>query len=139
MSKRDEAYELFAQGKLIGDPEIWALGLEESTQNKYYHDWLKSQGPETEPEVVTEPGAEPAGEPAEEPAAEPAAEPAEEPTGEPVEVISLEPLQHFAFEGRIYSKRRVHGGGVNGVSIEGDKVIALPPDTLVTSVKPIEE
>lgn len=49
-------------------------------------------------------------------------------------VVSLEPLQLFQYKRRVYGKHRVHHGGVTCVSIEGDKVITLTPDTLVKPV-----
>lgn len=52
-------------------------------------------------------------------------------SGQLVKVSSLETLQLFEFKGHIYSKRRVCAGGVTGLSEKGDKLIRLPPDTLV--------
>lgn len=40
MSKRDEAFELFAQGKKPGDPELAALELKRKSIRKYYNQWL---------------------------------------------------------------------------------------------------
>lgn len=50
MSKKDEAFELFAQGKGPKDPEVAALGLAESSRVKYHRLWLKHNKP-VEPEV----------------------------------------------------------------------------------------
>lgn len=41
VSKKAEAFELFAQGKEPGDPELEALGLATSTITKYYREWKK--------------------------------------------------------------------------------------------------
>jgi len=54
--------------------------------------------------------------------------------GESVKVVSLETLQLFIHNKHTYSKHRVHGGGVTGVSIEGNKVIVLPPHTMVQPI-----
>lgn len=39
VSKKDEAFKLFAQGKEPGDPELEALGLAPSTIKKYFGLW----------------------------------------------------------------------------------------------------
>jgi hypothetical protein len=54
--------------------------------------------------------------------------------GKEVEISSLGTLQSFKYQGKVYTKRKVHPGGVNALSIKGDKLIRLPPDTLVTSI-----
>jgi hypothetical protein len=54
--------------------------------------------------------------------------------GKQVELSSLDTLQFFNYQGKIYSKRRTRPGGVSALSKKGDKLITLPPDTLVTPV-----
>lgn len=39
VSKKDRAFELFAQGKTPDDPELEALGLAPSTIKKYFGLW----------------------------------------------------------------------------------------------------
>ena len=53
MSKRDEAFELFGQGKLLTDPEVKALGLKTDSAKKYYRLWKQSAG--IEPVATAEP------------------------------------------------------------------------------------
>jgi len=52
--------------------------------------------------------------------------------GEEVELSSLGTLQLFLYQGHIYSKRKVQSAGIKALSQEGDELITLPPDTLVT-------
>jgi hypothetical protein len=52
--------------------------------------------------------------------------------GKEVELSSLDTLQAFDYKGVTYRKRRVHGGGITCLSIEGNKLLTLDPDTLVT-------
>lgn len=42
VSKKDEAFKLFAQGKEPDDPELEALGLAPSTIKKYFNLWKTS-------------------------------------------------------------------------------------------------
>lgn len=46
MSKKDEAFELFSQGKNNKDPEVEALGLSEESARKYYNLFKKVQAKE---------------------------------------------------------------------------------------------
>lgn len=39
VSKKDEAFKLFTEGKELGDPELEALGLAPSTIKKYFSLW----------------------------------------------------------------------------------------------------
>lgn len=48
MSKKDEAFELFSQGKALDSPEVAALGLAEASVKRYYRLW-KQLSPESEP------------------------------------------------------------------------------------------
>jgi len=41
MAKRDQAFELFSQGKKPNDPELEALGLKKESQKRYFSDWRK--------------------------------------------------------------------------------------------------
>lgn len=50
MSKKEEAFALFSQGKAIKDPEVEVLGLAPRTNAKYYRLW-KQLNPE--PAVAT--------------------------------------------------------------------------------------
>ncbi len=47
MSKKDEAFELFAQGKTNKDPEVEDLGLSEESARKYYRLWKTAQAKES--------------------------------------------------------------------------------------------
>lgn len=55
--------------------------------------------------------------------------------GEEVELSSLGTLQLFVYQGRKYSKRRVLSVGIKALSVKGDALITLSPDTLVKPVK----
>ena len=44
MSKKDEAFELFSQGKRPSSPEVKALGLSAKTRYNYYQEWKRSNG-----------------------------------------------------------------------------------------------
>lgn len=44
MSKKEEAFELFSQGKRPSSPEVKALGLSAKTRYNYYQEWKKSNG-----------------------------------------------------------------------------------------------
>lgn len=39
VSKKDEAFELFSQGKTPDDPEVKALGLKPESAKKYFRLW----------------------------------------------------------------------------------------------------
>lgn len=106
-NKRDQAFELFNQGKQPSDPGVVALGIKTRTARDYYNKWKKTQS-------SPGPGAGP------------------EPGGNEVEISSLGTLQLFMYEGCIYSKRKVQSGGIKALTQEGDALITLPPDTLVT-------
>ena len=47
MSKKDEAFELFAQGKTNKDPEVGDLGLSKESGRKYYNLWKTAQARES--------------------------------------------------------------------------------------------
>jgi len=53
-------------------------------------------------------------------------------TGKEVAISSLGTLQLFMYQGRTYTKRRPHSGGIRALSQKGDELITLPPGTLVT-------
>ena len=44
MSKKEEAFELFSQGKRPSSPEVKALELSAKTRYNYYQEWKKSNG-----------------------------------------------------------------------------------------------
>ncbi|KKN16300.1 hypothetical protein LCGC14_0977260 [marine sediment metagenome] len=46
MSKKDEAFELFAQGKTNTAPEVGALELSKESGRRYYHLWKKARAHE---------------------------------------------------------------------------------------------
>ena len=46
MSKKDEAFELFAQGKTNNDPEVEALSLSKDSARKYYNLWKTARAHE---------------------------------------------------------------------------------------------
>lgn len=75
--------------------------------------------PEASPAEVEEPEA------SREPAAE--EEPEAVASGQDVEFSSLPILGRFRYEGHIYTRRR----GNRGLSEKGNKLITLPPDTIV--------
>jgi hypothetical protein len=54
--------------------------------------------------------------------------------GEEVAISSLSTLQLFKHQGRVFSKRKVTGAGIKALSIKGNKLIMLSPETLVTPV-----
>jgi hypothetical protein len=56
-------------------------------------------------------------------------------TDKGVAISSLDTLQHFQYQGKVYSKRKVTPAGVKALSQKGDKLITLSPDTLVTPIK----
>lgn len=41
MSKKEESFKLFDQGKKPSDPEVRALGLKKGTPQKYFNIWSK--------------------------------------------------------------------------------------------------
>lgn len=53
MTKRDEAFGLFGNGKLPNDPEVKALGLKTDSAKKYYRLWSRERG--IEPVATAEP------------------------------------------------------------------------------------
>jgi hypothetical protein len=54
--------------------------------------------------------------------------------GKEVELSSLGTTELFKYQGSTYSKRKVTPAGVKALFSKGDKLITLPPDTLVTKV-----
>lgn len=54
--------------------------------------------------------------------------------GEKVPISSLGTLQFFSHQSHVYSKRKVHPDGIKALSKKGDKLITLPPDTLVIKI-----
>lgn len=52
-----------------------------------------------------------------------------------VPVGDLAVMQLFNFEGGVYSKRKTGPAGVKALSIKGDELITLDPDTPVSPVK----
>ena len=44
MSKKDEAFRLFGEGKRPSDPEVKALGLRAKTRYNYFQEYKKSRG-----------------------------------------------------------------------------------------------
>ncbi len=55
MSKKDEAFALFSQGKTINDPEVVGLGLAKKSSQRYYNLWKTLQPEEAEeaPEEIS--------------------------------------------------------------------------------------
>ena len=43
MSKKEEAFRLFDEGKKPSDPEVKSLGLSTKTRYNYYQEWKKQQ------------------------------------------------------------------------------------------------
>lgn len=56
MSKKDEAFELFGQGKTPDSPEMVVLGLAKDSLRKYYRLWEKLQTPVAEAPVTVSVG-----------------------------------------------------------------------------------
>ncbi|MBU0599015.1 hypothetical protein KKF61_08595 [Patescibacteria group bacterium] len=83
MSKKDEAFELFAQGKGPKDPEVADLGLKKASRVRYYRLWLKHNKPVI-PVVAT-----------------------------PATVVATVPLsqiplgKNFEYKGKVYKKQKV--------------------------------
>jgi hypothetical protein len=55
-------------------------------------------------------------------------------SGKEVRVSSLNTLDEFKYQGQVYTKRKVHPGGVQALSAKGNKLITLETNTLVTKV-----
>lgn len=56
MAKKDQAFELFSQGKTLSDPEVLDLGLKKKTLGNYYRAWGKPQAEVVAPaEIVSAP------------------------------------------------------------------------------------
>lgn len=88
MAKRDEAFELFSQGKVLTDPEVEALGLKVDTAKKYYRLW---KGFQQEPEATLEPEVV-----------------VEVPVPSEVLVRLIPDGAMFEHKGQLYSKRMIH-------------------------------
>lgn len=82
MSMKEEAFELFNQGRKPDDYDVIALGIKKATRTKYYSSWKKSQEPAVEEASPTE----------------------ATPTNE-VSVGSLVVGQEFEYEGNLYRIR----------------------------------
>lgn len=54
MSKKDEAFELFSQGKTPDSPEVIALGLKKTSVKRYHQFWKNSQTPATKAPAVSD-------------------------------------------------------------------------------------
>lgn len=97
MAKRDEAFELFSQGKVLAGPEVEALGLKVDTAKKYYRLW---KGLQQEPEATLEPEVEPEPEVV-----------VEVPVPSEVPVRLIPDGAMFEHKGQLYSKRMIHRTG----------------------------
>lgn len=110
MSKRDEAFGLFSQGKALGSPEVAALGLATASTKRYYRLW-KQLNPEPAPCV-------PCGE------------------SEPVEVLptisSIAKGATFEFQGLLLSREGTEGKLVVGSYLNNPgRKLLFAPDTPV--------
>lgn len=120
-SKKEQAFELFAQGKLPSDPEVLALGLKIDSAKKYYRLWVRQTG--LEPAVLVKPEVAPT-------------LVVEAPVR--VTVGSLEIGTLFESRGKHYKKAKYIGENVVAVllDIPTDCVphfeVGFTPDTLVT-------
>jgi len=95
MNKKDEAFELFAQGKGPKDPEVAALGLAKASRVKYYRLWMKYNKPI--PEVSERPDE----------VAIPIVVP-ELPVAIPTVPLSQIPLgKNFEYKGKVYKKQKI--------------------------------
>lgn len=119
MSKRDEAFELFSQGKVPTDSEVVALGLKVESAKRYYRQW---EGAQPEPEVAAE---------------------VLVPRGVPVSSIPDGAL--FEYKGQLYTKRMIHRTGqviadgmfrnrYPGIYKGTGESTWLPLDTVVTPI-----
>lgn len=95
MSKRDEAYRLFKEGKRPGDPEVDALGLKSKTVKGYLSVWRTIK----EAEEAKEAGLPPP--------------PKKMRTRKAPSVSSLQPQQLFMFQGQKYRLRCFEGDRVH--------------------------
>ncbi len=57
MTRKDQAFELFSQGKTLSDPEVLDLGLKKKTLGSYYREWGKPQAEVAPAEIVSVPAA----------------------------------------------------------------------------------
>ena len=93
MSKKEELFELFNQGKRLGDPEVDALELSFSTLRSYLADWKKLKEQEEIEEQV----------------AEPVVEEPRKPEPPPGQLIStLKAGQLFKLDGNVYKVLAMH-------------------------------
>ena len=101
MSKKDEAFELFAQGKGPKDPEVAALGLKKESRLKYYRLWLKHNKPI--PEVSEQPDEVTTGATSILQLVVP-----ELPVAIPTVPLSQIPLgKNFEYKGKVYKKQKI--------------------------------
>jgi hypothetical protein len=107
VSKREQAFKLFDEGKKPSDPDIMALGLSPKTARKYLTMWRKQAGKGEEA---------PCTKAAEEEAIASVASPA---AGE-VPVESIPDGNLFEFQGLTYKKRKeVYSGQVIAIRMVG--------------------
>lgn len=115
MSKKDEAFGLFGQGKIPDSPEVGALGLTKVSVKKYYQLW-KQLNPESVAEEAPTP------------------EPAREAPAEVLPTVdSITKGAAFEFQGLLFKMEGVEGRLVVGSYFDNPRRrLLFAPDTPVT-------
>lgn len=104
MSKRDEAFELFNQGKVPTDSEVVALGVKAESAKRYYRQWKQLSQ-----EVTPTP-----------------------PEGKAF-LSSLGSRAKFEHNGKVYMRDSIlNGGNIAGIEIKTQRRLVFRPNTLVT-------
>jgi len=115
MAKRDQAFELFSQGKKPGDPDLEVLGLKRESQKKYFRDWKKTE-----------------------------IEPAVEVASPPVVVVaspvmvragSIKPKDKFEFRGKTYQAKGKEPGFLVAVALGQQRITPFNFNVMVKPVK----
>jgi len=119
MAKKDEAFELFSQGKTPDSPEVVALGLAKASNKRYYRLWKEGQTPQIgAPKADVKAPVVPRG----------------------VPVSSLAIGAKFEYKGTLYQKRDSTLTIVSGLDLKATEITkqmtwrGFPPSTLVTPI-----
>ena len=114
MSKKDEVFELFSQGKTPDSPEVVAIGLAETSNKRYYRLWEEVQGVVETPVEKEAPVV---------------------PRGVPVSSLTIG--ARFEHRGKLYQKRDSTLIIVSGLDLKATEITqqmtwkGFPPSTLV--------
>lgn len=111
MSKRDEAFELFSQGRKPGCPCFEPLELKPETLKRYYRDWQKiKQNKEPAPVVEATPTP---------------------PKGKAF-LSSIRSDANFGYNGMVFRKDSVlNGGNIAGIEVKTERRLVFRSNTLV--------